>query len=299
MPTIAQPHARGLALAAIGGMALTVDIPLIRLADGETWSILMVRSGVTLAATLAIWLALRLLGREPPALVSGWSGLAVTGLYALSSLAFMLAVYNTSTANLVFILAFNTGFAAILGWVFLWERPATATLAAIAAMLVGVAIIVWDGIGDGNFFGDAMACVTAFAIASALTISRRSGKDMGFAALIAVVPSMLIAAAFVSSEGYNLNQPLWIVLNGAIIMPVAFFCLANAPRYLSGPEVAMFYLLETVLAPVWVWAIFSEAPTTAGLIGGAILITALVAHSTWQLLEGRRRRATPVVRHPV
>ena len=44
-------------------------------------------------------------------------------------------------------------------------------------------------------------------------------------------------------------------------MPISFFCLATGPKYLSGPEVAMFYLLETVFAPVWVWLIFSEAPS--------------------------------------
>ena len=75
------------------------------------------------------------------------------------------------------------------------------------------------------------------------------------------------------------------------IMPISFFCLANGPKYISGPEVAMFYLLETVLAPVWVWMIFAEVPTRNSLIGGMILIVTLVAHSTWQLIEGRKRRA--------
>ena len=60
----------------------------------------------------------------------------------------------------------------------------------------------------------------------------------------------------------------------------------------------MFYLLETVLAPIWVWLIFSEAPTSRSLVGGLILIVALVAHSMWQLWDGRRRRAAKTVRHP-
>ena len=60
-------------------------------------------------------------------------------------------------------------------------------------------------------------------------------------------------------------------------MPLSFFCLAAGPRYISGPEVAMFYLLETVLAPVWMWMIFYETPTRNSLIGGVILIVALVA----------------------
>ena len=61
----------------------------------------------------------------------------------------------------------------------------------------------------------------------------------------------------------------------------------------------MFYLLETVLAPIWVWLIFTEVPTTNSLIGGLILVVALVAHSVWQLLDGRRRRARPDVQYPV
>ena len=100
-------------------------------------------------------------------------------------------------------------------------------------------------------------------------------------------------------NGYNVEAPWWIILNGAVVTPLAFFCLAAGPRYISGPEVAMFYLLETVLAPVWMWMIFYEVPTRNSLIGGTILVVALVAHSLWQLHEGRKRRAAAMVRHPV
>jgi drug/metabolite transporter (DMT)-like permease len=81
-------------------------------------------------------------------------------------------------------------------------------------------------------------------------------------------------------------------------MPISFFCLANGPKYISGPEVAMFYLLETVLAPIWVWLIFAETPSRNSLIGGTILIVTLVVHSLWQLHEGRKRRAILAVSHP-
>ena len=103
-----------------------------------------------------------------------------------------------------------------------------------------------------------------------------------------------------SKVGYRIDDPVWIIINGAIVMPIAFFCLANGPKYLSGPEVAMFYLLETVLAPIWVWMIFSEIPSTQSLIGGTILIVTLVSHSLWQLQQGRRRRkAARALRHPI
>jgi drug/metabolite transporter (DMT)-like permease len=292
-------HTRGLLISAVGGMALTIDIPLIRLADGEPWSILMMRCGTTLLATLAIWLVMRRTVREPPRLVPGRSGAVVALLYALSAVTFIGAVYNTATANLVFILAFNTMFAALLSWLFLKERPGPATLIAMAAMLVGVLIIVGDGISSGHFLGDLMALSSAFFIALAIVITRASGKNMGFAALVAVALPFAVAVAMVSRTGYHVAAPWWIFLDGFVIMPLSFFCLASGPRYLSAPEVAMFYLLETVLAPVWVWLIFAEVPSDRSIAGGAILIVSLVAHSLWQLHQGRKRRAAALVRRPV
>jgi drug/metabolite transporter (DMT)-like permease len=190
-------------------------------------------------------------------------------------------------------------FAALLSWLVLGERPKPATFLAMIAMIAGVAVIVSDSIGSGTLFGDLMAGCSAFFIASAITITRATGKDMGFTSLVAVLLPFAVAAWMVSQQGFRIDAPWWIVFNGTVIMPLSFFCLATGPKYISGPEVAMFYLLETVLAPVWVWLIFAEEPTSRSLAGGVILIVALVAHSLWQLWDGRRRRAARVLRHPV
>jgi drug/metabolite transporter (DMT)-like permease len=293
-----DPHTRGLLLTALGGLTLTVDIPLIRLAHGEPWTILLLRTGTTFVAALIIWAVWRSLSGNAPRLIPGWSGLVVAALYGLGSIAFIIGVYNTSTANLVFILAFTTMFAALLSWLFLKERPRPLTLGAMALMLAGIVIIVGDSVGNGHLFGDLMALCAAFSIAAAITISRASGKDMGFTALIGVILPCAAAAFMVSRAGFQVTAPWWIIFDGAIAMPISFFCLANGPKYISGPEVAMFYLLETVLAPIWVWMIFSETPSRNSLIGGAILIVTLVAHSLWQLHDGRKRRATLAVGHP-
>lgn len=299
LSTTENSHSKGLLLTAIGGMALTVDIPLIRLANGEAWSILLLRTGMTFLSALIIWSVWRSITPKAPKLIPGWSGLAVAALYGIGSITFITGVYHTSTANLVFILAFNTMFAALLSWVFLKERPQPVTLVTMAVMVVGVLIIVGGSLGSGHLFGDFMALCSAFCIACAITISRASGKDMGFTALIGVILPCLVALFMVSKGGFQVEAPWWILFNGAIIMPISFFCLANGPKYISGPEVAMFYLLETVLAPVWVWMVFSEIPSRNSLIGGVILIVALVFHSMWQLHQGRKRRIARAVRHPV
>lgn len=292
-------HAKGLVLTAVGGLALSTDIPLIRLAEGEPWSILMVRTAATFVAGLAVWAIWRAISPRAPQLLPGRAGVVVAALYGLASITFIVAVYNTSTANLVFILAFNSMFAALLSWLFLKERPRPATLITMLAMILGVFIIVRNSMGSGHLLGDFMAMCSAALIASAITISRASGKDMGFTALIGVILPFVVAVALVAKAGeYRIDAPWWIIFNGAVVMPISFFCLATGPKYISGAEVAMFYLLETVLAPIWVWMVFSEVPTRDSLIGGTILVVALVAHSIWQLHEGRKRKAARIVRHP-
>src|SRR5690606_34347402 len=139
----------------------------------------------------------------------------------------------------VFILAFTSMFAALLSWVFLKERPKTVTLVAMAVMICGVAIIVGDGVSAGNLLGDALALFASFLLASAITITRASGRDMGLTALVAVILPFTVSVLMVSKVGFHVEAPWWIIFNGAIIMPVSFYCLATGPKYISGPEVAM------------------------------------------------------------
>lgn len=291
-------HAKGLALTGFGGFILSFDIPLIRLADGDAWTMLMLRSGASFAAGVLVWLVWRRLSANAPSLVPGRIGLGVAALYGLGSVFFMLAVFRTSTANLVFILALNSAFAALFAWIFLRERPQAGTLLAMAVMLFAIFLIVHDSWGHGRLLGDFLGLLSTATIAGAITLTRASGRNMGLTALSGVLLPFLVAAPMVASTGLAVGQPGWILFNGAVVTPLAFLCLASGPRYLSGPEVAMFYLLETVLAPVWVWLIFSEAPSRNALIGGTLLTATLLAHSAWQLWRGRQRQAETAVQAP-
>ena len=111
---------------------------------------------------------------------------------------------------------------------------------------------------------------------------------MGFVPLVSAIVPGIAALIFLPDTGLQLASPLPILFNGLVVTPLAFFCLATGPRYLSAPEVGMFYLLETVLAPIWVWIVFAETPTTQTLMGGSILIFALLAHSLWQIRAKNR-----------
>lgn len=284
----AAHHRRGLLITGLGGLALSFDIPLIRSSQGEVWSLLALRSLCTFAVALVAWVVLnKFLGRRI-ALIPGKAGLLAGVFYGLGTFTFLLSVFNTATANVVFIVAFTSMFAAVLSWIFLKERPSNATLVTMAVMVFGVGLIVHDGLKSGNFFGDAMAVCSALLLACAITVSRASGKDMGLVPLATAIFPCVIGYLLSPSEGLAIAHPGFIMFDGLIMIPLAFFCLATGPRYLSAPEVGMFYLLETILAPIWIWIAFTEVPTMQTLLGGAVLILALVGHSIWQM---RRKSA--------
>ena len=109
--------------------------------------------------------------------------------------------------------------------------------------------------------------------------------------MIAQIGPVLISLPFTASQGVNVPDMGWMMLNGMLFLPLAFFCLAAAPRFIGAAESAMFYLLETVLAPVWVWFVFAEKPTENALIGGGILLAALVMHTVWEMRREREDQA--------
>jgi drug/metabolite transporter (DMT)-like permease len=285
-----SPHAKGVLITFCGGLALSFDIPVVRLADGGVWAILTVRSVCTVLVALAVWIIIRIVKGKAPVLVPGKAGVIVSVFYSISTMFFMFAVFNTTSANVAFILAFNPMFAAMLSWLFLRERPRPATFIAVAAMTTGVVIIVSSGLESGHLFGDISAALSAFAIACALTYSRAVKQDFGFTPMVAAVIPAVAGGLLTIKTGFEIHDPLWIIFNGLVITPFAFWALATGPRFLSAAETGMFYLLETVLAPVWVWLVFSEQPPVPTLVGGAIILAALVWHSTHSL----RREKIPL-----
>ena len=289
---MAKPsYASGVGIVGLGGLVLSIDIPLIRLSQSAFWTVLLVRGVLTCLAAVVIWrLDRRRSGRATP-LIAGRTGFLITAIFSLSAATFILAVFNTSAGNVVFILAFNSMFAAMLSFALMGEVPSKATLIAIPATLVGVLLIIGAGLETGNWLGDLAALATAFLTALGLTLARRSRTDMRYTAAIGVLLPALVAVPFVAGDGVQSDAIGWLVLNGAFVIPVAMICLAAAPMFVTTPVVAMGYLIETVLAPLWVWLIFGERPVDLALLGGAVVVATLVVHSFAELRRVGRLRA--------
>ena len=288
----AQSYGQGLAIVGIGGLVLSFDIPLIRMSESAFWTVLAVRGLLTGLAVLLIWQVDRIRNPRGQKLIAGWTGLLIVAIFSMAATTFVFAVFNTSAANVVFILAFNPMFAAILSWWLIGERPPLATVLAIPATLFGVLLIIGAGFETGNWTGDLSALATAFLIALALTLSRRSRTDMRYTAALGGLLPAIIALPFVAGEGLHSEAIIWLILNGGVLIPVAMICLAIGPMFVPAPVVSMAFLIETVLAPVWVWLIFGERPVDLAMAGGGVVIATLVAHSVAELrrVRGQRRR---------
>lgn len=281
---------RGLTLAFIGGMALSFDIPLIRLAGADPFMVMGAR-GFGLAIMLFLyWRFLANRNDMPPDLLSDRNFLIVGTLSGLNNVCFTLAVFNTSTANVVFILAFNAMLAALLSWWMMGETPRRHTVAAILATTIGVLIIVGDSVSLGNWRGDLLALCCAMLLALSLTLTRRSGRDLSLAPGFGGMVSGLFALPMIIFISPWPEAPLPLIVDALIIVPIAGVTLWLAPRFIPAPQVALFYLLETVLAPIWVWMVFFEVPGTGAMIGGAIVLIAMLAHTMVEISQRRQRR---------
>jgi len=288
----AGARAKGLAITALGVLILTPDGLLVRLAATEPMTLAMLRGLLQAAGTLLVVLVLR--GRATPQAFRalGRPGLWLSLVYGLGNLLFVLALDNTSVANVLVFLATIPLFSALLGWLILRERLPLRTWAAIAAAFAGIAVVAGDSLGQPTLAGDSAALGAAFCFAFFFVLVRkRPDVDMIPAVALSGVTSALIALPLMLSlEGLGPLQALdrlhllWVAIPGLVILPVSFACIVTGPRYLPAAEVGLIMLLETVLGPFWVWLVLGEEPRATTLLGGGIVLTTLA----WHTLASRR-----------
>jgi drug/metabolite transporter (DMT)-like permease len=174
------------------------------------------------------------------------------------------------------------------------ERVYWQTVIAITLALTGVCIIVWNGLSAGTYVGDIMAFGVACCMAVTLTAARWSGRNIMTSLAVGALVSACIAAFWAEPAALPAVSWGWLALNALLIVPVAMALLIIGPRYLPAAEVAMFFLLELILTPLWMWLIFGELPTREAFIGGIIVFLALLGHSIWRLTSSTKSSALGV-----
>jgi drug/metabolite transporter (DMT)-like permease len=290
-------HQKGILMTSFGGILFTLDIPLLRLAGEDAWTLIFGR-GVFLCLAITAWWFFwyRMRGHKVP-FINGRPGLVVAVTNTLANLMFIAAVTMTTAANLVFILALNPILCALIARVFLGEKLHPWTATAVLMSFVGVLIIGADGLTTGPLPGDLMALGVALMTAIALTVIRKSGKNVVSSLAVGSLASALIASVWAAPLALSFAGWGWLGLNGLLVIPLASALIALGPRYLPAPEVAMFFLLDTMLTPIWIWVIFAEVPTPVSMIGGSIVIVTLMAHSLWRFRTSSLQTAIELSPH--
>jgi drug/metabolite transporter (DMT)-like permease len=253
----------------------------------EDWTIAFWRAAFMVTALVAV-LAVMERGRIVAAFLrAGWRGLASGACFGVMMTGYMLALARTSVANTMILMAAAPLFAALLGWAVLAERPRRAVWLAMAAAACGITLMVASDLGRGATLGNLIALLIAFAAAVNIVVLRGAREiNMIPAIIIGGVISALASLPLADHVGANgLNLAL-IFLLGVVQLGLGAILYIRGARHLPAAETTLVALLESVLAPIWVWLLLDETPTAYGLAGGAVVLGAVVALT----LSSARRR---------
>lgn len=282
-----QSHVRGILVVVAGVLLISFDVLLVRLAGVDGWNISFWR-GLFMALALAPFCVRSLLRAEP--LFENKKGILLAALMmALSSLGLVLAFTLTKAANAVVILSAAPLFAALFSRWFLGERCPPRTWLAIVACMAGVIWVMRGSIGGGDLTGDLLAVVATIFVGGYFTVFRRY-PELSRSAVIFSGGLMLALFALPLATPFILPQESygWLALSGLVQMPISLLLITVGTRFLPATEVSLFLLLETILAPIWVWMVYGEVPPEATLAGGLLILATLILHTVVGFMKGEK-----------
>lgn len=243
------------------------------------------------AMALAAYVVVTERGRVVEACRSvGRAGVGFAACLAVSSGSFIVALNHASVAQVLFIQAIAPVLAALLGRALLGERLSVRTAVAMAIALLGVGVMVGSP-GGGSALGDGLSLLMAFSFAGAIVIARyRRDVSMAPATCLAQVMLLVVAAPFALAGGIGLGAPdvFWLALLGVGQIGLGLILLTIGARLIPAAQVALISLLEVALGPLWVWLAVGERPSVATVIGGLMVVAAVI-------LQTRDAAVPPVI----
>jgi drug/metabolite transporter (DMT)-like permease len=269
----------GIALVIAAAIAWSTAPFFTRLLHFDSWTILFWR-GLFGGGSIAAFLVLTRGRAGLRDLIGiGGNGWLVACLSTLGMVSFIPALQLTSVANVAIIIAAQPFVAAGLAWIWLRETARLRTLLASLVALGGVAIIVGGAGGGADIAGIALACLMTVAI-SAMTVAIRRHKETSMVAAAAVSNFLgsLISIPFAKGIASVAPADIGILAMFGLLqvgMGLTFFALGS--RVLPSGQASLIATLETPLMPFWVWLAFQEVPAFPALVGGGLVMGAVIA----------------------
>ncbi len=274
-------HAMGVAgvlFGALCGSSVGILVRLVDKADG--WQILFYRS-VSFAILVLMFMVARN-GRDTlnRFAKTGIWGVVVSICLGSAFIAYIFSVLLTTVANAVFILSASPFIAALLALLLLGERVSAVSWGCMVAGLVGVAIMMAEGLLAGTVLGSAVALIAAFGYAASV-VAYRAGKDIDMmpATCLAGVFAAVVSGFLVEDFTLSRNDLTVAVLLGTVQIGLQYILITLAARYVGAAEITLLMLLEVVAAPIWVWIAFGETPAFLTLIGGVVVFGAVAVQA--------------------
>ena len=268
-------------LVIMGGFSLSWGGLIIRSFEGASiWQILFYRSIFFL--WVLITFLLLIYGKKTFKKIqeAGIPGM-VGGLFlSLSFVAYLYSMSETTVANVVFIISTQTIFLPIIAYLFLKEKISPRGLVAIVLAMIGVILMIGDSLGTGSLNGNLAALAIPVNFSILILIIRKYPKvDMIPAIFYAGIFSCIYG--FLLLEGINISpKDVWLsFLLGVPQLAFGFIFITIGSRTTPAVMVGLLMLMETIFAPIWVWLFYNEIPPTSVLIGGLIIISAVVMKS--------------------
>ena len=275
---------KGSLMAFVAVMFITPDSLFIRLSNVETWSLVFYRGIIPFILVFIGMLLIYRLKFFNLLKSNGYYGLAYVLTFSVTNIAFVVSIQNTNVANTLIMIATAPMLSAILGSFFLKENPDKKTWVAIFITFFAALYIFYDSIKLGNFFGDILGFVAAMGRAVGAVIIRSAKKlNLVPSAVVGKLIIALFAMLFVKDYSLNNNDIYIVPLMCVMCVAIPFVLVTIAPRFITAAEVNLFFLLETIIGPIWVWLIIKEQPTPETIVGGAIIVLTIATHSFLKL----------------
>jgi drug/metabolite transporter (DMT)-like permease len=210
----------------------------------------------------------------------GYPGIFYIFSFAACNITFIISIQNTNVANTLVMIALAPMLSAILGAIFLKEAPDKKTWIAILITFVSCVYIFYDSLNLGNFYGDFFGLVTAFGLACNAIIARYAkDRDLVPSAVVGKLCVAIFAFFFVKNFELVGNDIIYVPLMCVMCVAIPFVLVTIAPRFITAAEVNLFFLLETILGPIWVWLVIKEQPSLETILGGSLIILTIAIHS--------------------
>ena len=275
---------KGSLLAFVAVMFITPDSIFIRLSNIETWGMLFYRGAIPFVVVL-IGLLFFYKSKFLKALLGiGYPGIFYVLSFSICNITFIISIQNTNVANTLIMIAMAPMISAILGAMFLKEMPNKNTWVAIFITFFSVLYIFKDSVKLGNFYGDIFGLITAFGLASNAVLARYAkDRDLVPSAVLGKLCVAIFAFFFVDSFSLVEKDLIYVPLMCVMCVAIPFVLVTIAPRFIQAEEVNLFFLLETIIGPIWVWMIINERPNVEVIQGGVVIILTIAIHSYLKL----------------